>query len=68
MWTVLMNEWHDVVKMLECPFVKRDHGKVDFAVVKVPVKVDFDVFFPVGIYENIMISFEEDNEMNSIVL
>ena len=60
--------WHDVVNTLECIFAKKSHGKVDFAVVIVPVKDDFNVFFPCGVYGNIVVSFESDDEMNWVIL
>ncbi len=51
MWTVMMDGWCKVVKLLECLVTKRGHGKVDFAIVIVQVKVDFDKFFSSGVYE-----------------
>ena len=62
-----MDGWCDIVKTLGCLFAKRGHGKVDFAIVILLVKVDFDVFFPGGVYGNIKVLFEGVNEMNCII-
>jgi len=45
MRTVLLGGWCDIVETFEGLLMEWGHGKVDFTVVVLPVKVNFDAFF-----------------------
>ena len=57
-----------IFKMFEGFVMKRGHGKVDFALVVVPVEVDLDIFEAGVIDRDIIIFFEGVNEVVSIVV
>ncbi len=67
MWAVLRYGWSGIFKMFEGFVAKRDHGKVDFAFVIVPVEVDLVIFAAGVIDRDIVLFFEGVNEVFDIV-
>ncbi len=57
MWAVLQYRQGDFFKTFEGFVAKRVHGKVDFAFVVVPVKVDHDIFVASVIDRDIIMFF-----------
>ena len=66
-WAVLLYGWGDIVKMFKGFFAKKGHGKVNFAIFVVPVKIDFDVFASCVINRDTVVFFECVNEMIDII-
>jgi hypothetical protein len=58
MWTVLVKRGGNDVKTFEGFFEEGVHEEMFFAIVIVPVKIDFDVFFSSAIHRDIIVAFE----------
>ncbi len=68
MWAVLGYGQSGIFKPFEGFFVKRGHGKVNFAFVIVPVEVDLDIFVAGVINRDIIMFFEGVDEVVGIIV
>ena len=68
MWAVLRYRWGGIFKLFEGFVVEWGHGKVDFAFVIVPVKIDLDIFVVSVIDRDIVMFFEDVDDMVGIIV
>lgn len=61
-WTVIV-----VVEAFEGLFVEGSHGKMYLAIVIVPVKIGFILFFSSVVHKDIVVAFESVDEMVGII-